>query len=295
MNILVSFADSTTKVYERDDIKSLNIKLECDPTIATIPVCEFDTEIIDTEKSESDFKTAYATVRDDARVSGGTLYNLTTKYVIVEAKKTSENVYYFKAQSILSTLDNYELLSRYYSSTRADIIIDDIFEDCGYIEFFPYEIQPASQYLNNTFSGYLPAQTARERLLTVMQATCSIVQQWSYDLYENYANAELHLCDAVDYSTSAGAGYYRNIYLGEIYAKPIIKRVDNADSVKYNTYDSWRSSKPSNPDDYEHFVKDVEYDLDTGQPYYNYYYAQKYEEILGKRNALSFHAGAHSV
>ena len=281
MNLLVTFSDSSTKVYNRDDIKSLNIKLECDPTIATIPVCEFDAEVLDTEHNESDFRTAQVKVRDDERTSGGTLFELTCNYHIVDTSAVSNNVYYFKAQSVLAKLDNYKLSQRYYGNTRGSAIIEDIFTECGWTGEKPYSIQSSPQWLDQDFSGLLPEQTARERLLWVMQAGCCVVEQWGSFQWGTQTKDRLFINDAKEMSSWGYSDTWNIVCADEIFNKPVIKTVDSVNCIRYRTYDSWTDTTPYDPNDYENFQYLIRYDPATGQPIYSYYYAMKYDHVLG--------------
>lgn len=129
-------------------IKNLNFSPETDITSSEAVINGFSADII----TSTDIGVGVnAYLYDDQN-------NLWAKYWLVEAVRKEKNTLSIIAQSILKILDRKKLDAVMYNSAQASVIIASIFSG------LTNEYTLDSSFSNARISGYMPKQTARQRL-----------------------------------------------------------------------------------------------------------------------------------
>lgn len=167
-----------------DDLKSLSFAPELDPTMATLPICEYEAEIVTDEAAES-FIDEDADLYE-SRTAAGYYTELALNYTVTEARQAGRGVVYIRAQSIVGWLDKRVLEARYVENMRLDKFVYWIFNERSdnwgynppYSDYEPYTIPSEDAAI--LLTGYCPEQTARERLQWICQAMMYVVIQWGH-------------------------------------------------------------------------------------------------------------------
>ena len=165
-------------------VKVLRFDPEADVTGMRLAVNEFTAEIMTTDSVDAG---AFATLTDDDDY-------VWARYWIVEASHPSGQVLRLRAQSPLLLLDRVRLEPVMYSSADAQTAMAAVFDTVNqaYGTDVGYAIDGAFE--NDTFTGYCPEQTARERL----QWMCFVLGAWVSTAFRGWAEV---------LPVSASAGY----------------------------------------------------------------------------------------
>lgn len=177
------------------DIKSVSFIPETDPTLGTLPICEFTAEIKTSTPAET-FKKKISYLYEN-RIANDNL--LAGYYIVYESKQVSSKVVRIVAKSVLQYLEGRTMPAKVYENCTGVEFLDDLFRGAAEEEDEPADwlfgvgVIPAD-YVG--WSGYyvggpFPAQTARERLQMYCQQVGLCVGQWGensrYGLWlENY-------------------------------------------------------------------------------------------------------------
>lgn len=228
-----------TATYEGDQIKSVSWRSETDQTMQTLPIREVDVVIEDKDHSISWFDNSIMRVRPTSPSNSPS-----TTMKIYDVTALGPSIYGVKAKSsVIVDLDAVELPGQYIAIGRHwEQIIKDVFR-----EVFPYDSDSdlplsISQSAYDVFSaiplkywiGYMPPQTARERLRQICQAL-GLVSGVSGDgdvfinaaednQYYSLYSRQITLRDANLTNTCKGA-------------RKIKKETPSA--IKYTTYSNW--------------------------------------------------------
>lgn len=164
-----------------DDIKSLSFVPEIDPTMSTLPICEYSVEIV-TSVSASAWKnrtvSLYETgINSDILLAGS--------YTVFDAEQLSPKVVRITAASYLRYLEKRTLPAQLYSNMPLNDFLIDICEgdtiDSTADVIIWDDDEPPIRIVNiygAVVSGLFPVQTARERLQMLCQANNYWVLQW---------------------------------------------------------------------------------------------------------------------
>lgn len=195
------------------DIKSVSFVPETDPTLGTLPICEFTVEIKTSTPAEM-FKKKISYLYEN-RIANDNL--LAGYYIVYESEQVSSKVVRIVAKSVLRYLEGRTMPAKVYENCTGVEFLDDLFRGAAGEEDEPADwlfgvgVIPAN-YIG--WSGYyvggpFPEQTARERLQMYCQQVGLCVGQWGensrYGLWlENcrltpYYPAELILPENVYY------------------------------------------------------------------------------------------------
>lgn len=217
------------------NLKDVKFAPECDPTLETLPICQFSADIVTTNAADT-FKGREADLYENRF---GTDKLLAGCYTVTEAEQIAPGVVRILAKSLLQYLDGRVLPAKLYTSY---INVEDFFEELysGQTEeeteavWVWDEDDPPIRLVSGTLyiQCFFPRQTARERLRTFCQAYGRYVIQWG-------ANSASGL--AVDiYQESSFDEYYHKYTLlpEETYKNPIVKRVSDVGTVRITGYNS---------------------------------------------------------
>lgn len=239
--------NSFAKIYARDEIKTLSFFTEYDPTLATVPICEIEAEVIEGAADTDQFDRSYVDLFDDRNVVES-LQQIAGYYIVVKAARKGKGVIYIKAKSALCLLDNVVLDDVYYDSNQSvDTIVKRLFdaateesydpeEDEYYHEYPPYRISLNS---SRPVTGYFPKQTARERLQYLMQ---------DYGLYARqfgtfYAQYGLFFTECIDNNLNYDNYTGPFIRFEKIYNRPTVRKVQPAGIYTYTIHSLYQSGK----------------------------------------------------
>ena len=234
----MTFKTEEYATFNRDQIKSLSFAPEYDPTLSTLPMCEFEAEVVDAEHSEADMLEGIVHISENYN---GHKY-IATGYHIVTATRKSPTLMYFKAQSNLKYLNNITLPAKYYSdTTTVDVVLQDILE--GANPSLRYTLKMRYNSSKRIDPVYLPAQSARERLLWLCQAYGLYVIQWGE---KDVRDSALYFREAEEsLDTSSQNSFCNIIPIEQTFDKPTIKKVQVPDVVSYAVYSRFYDKKPT--------------------------------------------------
>lgn len=164
------------------DLLSLSFAPEYDPTLATLPICEFEAKII-TDDPAKDFDGQSADLYEIRFITPKLMAGA---YTISEAEQINENVVRIRAQSLLALLDKRVLAAGMFSFIQTDVFIKRLFtdptvNDYDYIPVWDDDapfIKVLNAYYSYSVYGVCQKHTARERLRLYCQAFGNYIQQW---------------------------------------------------------------------------------------------------------------------
>ena len=233
----------TCNGYTYDNLKNLTFAPEYDPTLETLPICEFGAEIVTTDAAQT-FKGADANLYENRC---GTDELLAGCYTVKEAEQIAPGVVRILAKSYLDYLDGRVLPAKLYTSTVTiddffkDLFIGEVVEECEAMWVWDDDAPPI-RYNGSTYihSGhFFPRQTARERLRTYCQATGNRVIQWGGNtVYGLYVTRDTR-------NTLTNT----NVLLPtETYKQPVVKRASDIGIVRVTGYKNFTETYQSQED-----------------------------------------------
>ena len=225
------------------DIKSLSFAPEYDPTLATLPICEFEVEIV-TDDAPEDVKFKWMDLHEDMGYENATNDLLAGWYYSVEVEQIGRGVLRVRAQSLLGILDSRVLAAELFTSALIETFVERLFTDSplndGTMIFdeddppvtVDSQIEPYVRYV----SGFCPQQTARERLQWLLQANMLRVVQ-----YGQLSEDGLYITSSVDRNDAGFSGRHETKYISpeNTYKKPKLKAVGsthNFTAVRYGNF-----------------------------------------------------------
>lgn len=246
MYIEIDFGNDEIIAYKGDQIKSLSYAPECDQTMQTLPVAEFDVVLQDDVYTESRFEGHSISIKIEQPAQ----QTLAEGFVIADVKKISSGVYELKAKyGIVETLSQVDLppLDCVAALRTIGTIIEWVFRDAGFVwsssSDAPYYIHSTASSVfshcpTSYFGGYAGTQNARERLRQICQA---------YGLYVEQGNKKLYIHAANDNEYNS---YYNpqdprwNVEAMYTYKGVKKTKIQLPTSIKYTTYEDWRKTNP---------------------------------------------------
>lgn len=210
------------------NIKRVSFAPEYDPTLATLPVCQFEAEIV-TDTAPGDLIGQTVALYEDSGNARNT--KLADLYDVYEAEQIGRGVVRILAKSLLAWLEKRKLATHTYSGTYSALqFLRDLFTETPLegpvwtggsnppIMLWEYRLDE-ELYIN----GYCPEQTARERLLWFCQAFGMKVVQWSIN-----SGFGLYVCPAVEEYYGFNGKCFND---DQVYTKPKIKPRDVPSSI----------------------------------------------------------------
>ena len=225
---------------EYRDIKSISFAPEHDPRFETLPICQFEADIV-TDDLPEDFTGDFVDLHEDLGY-GTTATNtlLAGIYEIYEAEQVGRGVVRVKAQSLLGWLENRTLDAKHYQGMSLRDFIGDLFtqlpmndgEPIWRDAVLPFDLDstPLSMYYPYVY-GFCPVQTARERLQWVAQAYMLHVVQYG-------ARTSVGLCitKSLDYPEAWQSIPNKLVRPENTYLKPIIKQANGYNAATLYFY-----------------------------------------------------------
>ena len=230
---------------EYRDIKSISFAPEHDPRFETLPICQFEADIV-TDDPPEDFTGDFVDLHEDLGY-GTTATNtlLAGIYEIYEAEQVGRGVVRVKAQSLLGWLEKRTLGAEHFHGLSLQEFIYRLFTDLpmndgepvwhetDYGVPFGIDSTPRSLYYHEV-NGFCPVQTARERLQWAAQADMLHVVQYG-------ARSSVGLCitKSLDWTSAwhnpPNPEPNKLVRPENTYRKPIIKQVNsyNAATMYY--------------------------------------------------------------
>ena len=223
------------------DIKFLRFAPEYDPTLATLPICEFEAEIV-TDDAPEDVRFKWMNLREDLGYENATNDLLAGRYYSVETEQIGRGVLRVRAQSLLGILDSRVLAAELFTNALIETFVERLFTDSplndGAMIFVDppvtvdSQIEPYVRYV----SGFCPQQTARERLQWLLQAKMLRVVQ-----YGQLSEDGLYITSSVDRNDAGFSGRHETKYISpeNTYKKPKLKAVGsthNFTAVRYGNF-----------------------------------------------------------
>jgi len=201
-----------------DKIKKLSFAPETSITSDTVPINQFEVDII----------------TDDMTISAGmdiSLYDdsdaLWAKYWITFAERIDAYTVRVKAESKLAILERKTMEGKMYASYPVSDLIDDIFSDFASTEYYL-----DSSFANETITGYMGHHSKKYRL----QLVCFVLGAY----VKTYFNGRIEILP-LDDSTEV------LIPLNKTFWKPSISYKDWVTSIKLRSY-SYTAGTPSTTD-----------------------------------------------
>lgn len=201
------------------EIKNLSFAPEADIVGNTLPINEFSVSIITTDTI---YTGVFAYLYDDSN-------HLWAKYWITSADRKSDNQIDVVAQSLAVLLERITLPANMYSNTLATTIIADLFSSITARFSDVYEVD--SSFSSAVISGYVPEQTARERL----QWICFVIGAY----VKAYFNDKIQILPINDTPTFVPSN--------KTYWKPEIAYDNYVTAIKARVY-SYTQGTPLNTD-----------------------------------------------
>lgn len=231
------------------DLKELTFAPEFDPTLESMPICQFGAEIVTTDAADT-FKGKDAYLYENRF---GTDKLLAGCYTVTEAEQIAPGVVRILVESLLKYLDSRVLPAKLYSWTDVDVFFQDIYageteEETETVRMWD-EDEPPIRYVGPSggirIKGFFPRQTARERLRTYCQAEGYYVIQWG-------ANTQYGLA----VNNYQGRSLENNITLlpEETYKQPVVKRISDIGIVRIIGYNSHTTTYHSQEDGWEKYT-----------------------------------------
>ena len=231
---------------EYRDIKSISFAPELDPKIETLPICQFEADIV-TDVPPEDFTGDFVDLHEDMGY-GETATNtlLAGMYEVYEAEQVGRGVVRVKARSLVGWLEKRTLNAEYFQSVPLRTFIGRLFTDLPMNDGeptwhetddgLPFDIDSTPYYRDVT--GFCPVQTARERLQWIAQALMLYVVQ-----YGARSDVGLYITKSPDYLIDWRDRKSKIALPENTYRKPIIKRVSGYNAATLYYYGPFSNSE----------------------------------------------------
>lgn len=225
------YLQSTGGSTQYRNIKSISFAPEHDPRLETLPVCQYEADVV-TDDTPETFIGSYFDLREDMGYQNATNTLLAGEYELYEAEQVGRGVVHIKARSIVGWLETRTLDAEYFENVSLQTFVERLFSDSPMNEGEPIwtddDSYPFTIDSNSTFdsvTGFCPVQTARERLQWLAQSQLMHVVQ-----YGVRSEGGLYLTKSLDYRYGGSPGPIANtsskLVLPEnTYRKPIVKKV----------------------------------------------------------------------
>lgn len=286
MYIEIDFGNDEIIAYKGDQIKSLSYAPECDQTMQTLPVAEFDVVLQDDVYTESRFEGHSISIKLEEPLA----QTLAEGFFIADVKKISSGVYELKAKyGIVETLSQVDLPPLDYTSGGYTMgtIIENVFRDAGFIwtstSDRPYNIDySATSVFSNCptsyFWGYAGEQNARERLRQICQAFGLYVRQTMKQLVIYAANDNEY---SQSYNPQSPFWAVESIYTYKGFKK---SKIQLPQKIEYTTYEGWTKTNPGD-ENYTRIQIGETNDFPDPQPIYVWVLKRNNNIFIGGRGS----------
>lgn len=217
--------------YTYNDIKSLSFVPEYDPTLNTLPICEFSAEIKTTSPA-GNFKGLEAALYEKRFASNPSL--LAGAYKVSDAVQVGHNIVRVTAQSLLAYLDKRVMPPFLYSGMTPENFFIDLLTGATVEEQEETMIWDSTNpqirllnYVGLTVGGLFPQQTARERLQMFCQAESLRVLQWGSN---SQYGISLMYTNATEYSGGT------MIQPEDTFARPVTSKISDVGELRIEEY-----------------------------------------------------------
>lgn len=233
------------------DIKSVSFAPEYDPTLSTLPVCQFEVEIV-TDDAPEEFMGATAHLHEDLGYENATNTLLAGWYDVVEAERIGPKVVRVLAKSLLAWLEKRKLAAKQYSVYSSETFLRDLFTEQP-VEDGPIwgSNPPIGWSGTSTITGYCPEQTARERLQWYCQAYGKKVVQWGAQ-----SAVGLYVCNPVDETKHMETC----VNSDQTYNKPVVKHRNTPNALIILGYSGFTTTRHEG-DGWDSAITGYEYEL----------------------------------
>ena len=236
------------------NIKSVSFVPEYDPTLATLPVCEFEVNVV-TSTAPEDFAGKKIDLHEDLGYTNATNTLLAGWYEVAETEYSEPGVVRIRAQSLLAWLDKRTLAGEYFNGLDFETFVKRLFTDTPIMNNQPVwnagsfdpdtgewedEDPPVtfrSAHNADRVYGWCPEQTARERLQMVCQSQMMRVVQ-----YGVHTAAGLYITNSPDGTNINDPGTHL-IELHNTFFKPVVKRTSEITGCSIIKYSNFRTTE----------------------------------------------------
>lgn len=223
---------------EYRDIKSISFAPEHDPRMETLPICQYEAEIV-TDDPPEDFTGDFVDLHEDLGYgTAATNTLLAGMYEIYDAEQVGRGVVRVKAQSLIGWLENRTLDAEYFEGMTLRTFISRLFTDLPMNDgeptwtddTLPFDIDSTPTYYSIT--GFCPIQTARERLQWIAQAHMLHVVQ-----YGARSGVGLYITKSLDFLSGwTGGRPYKLVRIENTYRKPVVKKASGYNAATVYCY-----------------------------------------------------------
>lgn len=251
------------------DIKSLRFAPEYDPTLATLPICEFEAEIVTDDAPDDFMASAWAHLREDLGYENAANTLLAGYYEVREAEQVGRGVVRIRARSLLDYLDRRTLPAELFQNVSYTTFVRRLFLDPpvndGEPQWFDEDNVPitlgSGVGYNEAVAGFCPRQTARERLQWFLQSDMLRCVQFG-KLSEN----GLYITHSPDKSSSTFVNQQPTRFIPQeyTYKKPRLTQQGRATGCGIVTYSSFTYTETKG-EDWTSSVIRQDWDLETEQ------------------------------
>jgi len=264
------------------NIKSVSFTPEYDPTLATLPVCEFEVNVV-TSTAPEDFAGKKIDLHEDLGYTNATNTLLAGWYEVAEAEYSEPGVVRIRAQSLLAWLDKRTLGPEYFSAVDFTTFLRRLFTDAPLLDNQPQwmvdEDPPPIVQANGlnvgTVTGYCPEQTARQRLQQLCQAKMLGVKQWGLESADG-----LYIFMSPDRTYNVFGIVEKAISLDNTFKAQIVKRTERHTGCTITRYINFRTTERTG-ENWDSVVQQEGWvDSETGlsQDEIRYYFLKDYHE-----------------
>lgn len=256
--------NGSTETTTYRNLRSVSFAPEYDPTLETLPVCQFSAEIVtDDEVVPEQFQNCMAWLchekLDNQSITVEEI--LANDYIITDVTKVSKNVLSIVAKSCLTVLEKRELEAKIYNTTSYNFM-----QDC----FYGQTINDNSEIwtftdenVNNRYVfGFFNKQTALERVRMMCQYDGFVIQQWgTMGTFSSSTSLSYKLKGAEDNKYS----YYRRLVpLENTFKDPVVRKLKIANSVTVTYYMGFTHTDHTDDPDWKKIIVSDSYDLNNG-------------------------------
>lgn len=257
----------TTSTYR--NLRSVSFTPEYDPTLETIPICQFSAEIVtDDEAVPEQFKNCMTWLCHEklTNTSSAGVHEeeiLANDYIITDVTKVSKNILSIVAKSCLTVLERRELDAKICDSESSY----DFMLDCFYGPTINDndEIWDFAEENINTRSvlGFFNKQNALERVRQMCQYIGFLVQQWGTMKIFSYDDPVSYRLISV--TDNRYTYYMRLIPLENTFKVPVVRKIDAANAVTVTYYMGFTHNNVYDGEpDWKKFIVSDSYDIGNG-------------------------------